>query len=307
MDTIALFGAAGKIGTRITEKLRAADDYRTLYVEAGEAGIARLRERGLEPTSQADALREADTIVLAIPDTLIGTVASAIVPRLRSGTLVILLDPAAPHGGELPSRDDIAYFVVHPCHPPIVDARRGVSDETGAAADAGRAAADADFWGGVAKQAIVCALMQGTELDYAKGERLAKVMFAPILRVHRITVAQMAILEPAMAETMILTCMVVMKEAVEAAIAHGVPREVATDFALGHMRVNLGILFGFIDAEVSAGAKLAVAWAKERVFQPGWEQVFEPDSVMAQVRAIVQARSESARSESGPSVEGPRR
>ena len=278
MDTIALFGAAGKIGTRISDQLRATDRFRTLYVEAGAAGIARLRDRGLTPTSQGDAIRQADTIVLAIPDTLIGKVAAQIVPQLVPGTLVILLDPAAPHGGELPPRDDIAYFVVHPCHPPIVN------DET-------EPAARADFWGMVAAQNIVCALMQGTEDDYAKGERVARVMFAPILKVHRITVAQMAILEPAMAETMILTCMVVMKEAIEGAIAQGVPREVAYDFALGHMRVNLGILFGFIDAEVSEGAKLAVAWAKQRVFQPGWERVLTPGSVAEQVRAIVEGRA----------------
>jgi hypothetical protein len=116
-------------------------------------------------------------------------------------------------------------------------------------------------------------------------------MFAPILNAHRITVEQMAILEPAMAETVILTCMVVMREAIEEAIASGVPREVAYDFALGHMRVNLGILFGYIDAEVSEGAKLAVEHAKKSVFQPDWKKVFEPQNVIAQVRAIVEGRS----------------
>ena len=150
MDTIALFGAAGKIGTRISEQLRATDQFRTLYVEAGEAGLARLRDRGLTPTSQDDAIAQADTIVLAIPDTLIGKVAHQIVPQLTPGTLVILLDPAAPHGGELPPRADIAYVVVHPCHPPIVNAETDP-------------AARADFWGMVAAQNVVCALMQGTE------------------------------------------------------------------------------------------------------------------------------------------------
>jgi len=255
MDTIALFGAAGKIGTRIAEKLRDDPDFRTLYVEAGEAGLARLRERGLTPTPQEEAIRQADTIVLAIPDTFIGKVASSLVPQLESGTLVILLDPAAPHGGELPEREDIAYFVVHPCHPPLVN------DEVDPEARA-------DFWGGVAKQNIVCALMQGAENDYQKGEKIARKMFAPIINAHRITVEQMAILEPAMAETVILTCMVVMKEAIDEAVRCGVPTQVAYDFALGHMRVNLGILFGYIDAQVSDGAKLAVKGAKKSVFQP---------------------------------------
>ena len=278
MDTIALFGAAGKIGTRITKTLRDDPEYRMLYIEAGKVGLARLQEMGLTPTSTEDAVREADVVILAIPDIFIGTVATDIVPKLKSGTLVICLDPAAPHGGELPEREDIAYFVVHPCHPPIVN------DETDPDARA-------DFWGGVAAQNIVCALMQGSDSDYEKGEKLSRKMFAPIINSHRITVEQMAILEPAMAETVILTCMVVMQEAIEEAIAAGVPRQVAYDFALGHMRVNLGILFGYIDAEVSEGAKLAVKHAKESIFQPDWKKVFQPQNVIAQVRAIVEGRS----------------
>lgn len=278
MNTVALFGTAGKIGTRISEKLGDAPQFRTLYIEAGEAGLARLRDRGLTPSSQEEAIREADTIILAIPDTLIGTVAADLVPKLKSGTLVIVLDPAAPHGGELPDRKDISYFCVHPCHPPIVNDE--VTPE-----------ARADFWGGVARQNLVCVLIQGPEDDYARGEEISRVMFAPILNVHRITIEQMAILEPAMAETVILTCMVVMREAIEEAIASGVPRQVAYDFALGHMRVNLGILFGYIDAEVSEGAKLAVEHAMKNIFQPDWKKVFEPENVIKQVRAIVEGRS----------------
>jgi hypothetical protein len=277
VSTVALFGAAGKIGTRISEKLRREEAYRTLYVEHGEAGIGRLRARGLAPTPQEAAIREAAIVVLAIPDTLIGRVASEIVPQLHSGTLVMLLDPAAPHGGELPAREDVAYFVVHPCHPPIVN-------------DEATPEARADFFGGTAAQYIVCALVQGSEADYAQGERLARIMFAPVLGAHRVTVEQMAILEPAMAETVILTCMVVMKEAIEEAIRRGVPRRVAYDFAMGHMRVNLGILFGYIDAQVSEGARLAVERARSQLFQPDWKDVFEPEKVRAQVEAIVHGR-----------------
>lgn len=274
---VALFGAAGKIGTRVAEKLRNDDNYHTLYVEVGDAGLARLRTRGLSPTSQGDAVHEADTVVFAIPDAVIGRVTKTIVPQLNSGTLVILLDPAAPHGGELPEREDIAYFVTHPCHPPLIN------DEV-------TPDARSDFWGGTAKQNIVCSLIQGPDEAYVKGERLARRMFAPVMDAHRITVEQMAILEPTMAETMILTCQVVIKEAIEEAIRRGVPRQIAYDFAMGHMRVNVGILFDYIDAQLSDGAKLAVKRAREHVFQPGWEKVFEPENVMAEVRAIVEGR-----------------
>jgi len=278
MDTVALLGAAGKIGTRITNALRDDPEYRMLYVEAGEVGLARLHEMGLTPTTADTAVREADVVILAIPDIFIETVAADIVPKLKSGTLVICLDPAAPHGGELPEREDIAYFVVHPCHPPIVN------DEVDPEARK-------DFWGGVAAQNIVCALMQGTDSDYEKGEKLSRKMFAPIINAHRITVEQMAILEPAMAEIVILTCQVVIKEAIDEAVRSGVPAQVAHDFAFGHMRVNLGILFHLIDADLSDGAKLAIERAKKSVFQPDWKKVFEPENVIKEVKAITQARA----------------
>jgi hypothetical protein len=277
MTTIAIFGAAGKIGTRIINGLSDQTDVDVLCVEAGEAGLARLREMGLEPTFQEDAIDRADVVILAVPDVLIGTVAGAVVPGLKSGALVICLDPAAPHGGELPARDDIAYFVVHPCHPPLIN------DETDPQARR-------DFWGGVAKQNIVCALMQGSEEDYELGVRLSRRMFAPVMNAYRVTVEQMAVLEPAMAETVILTCQVVIMEAIQEAVRQGVPPEVARAFAMGHMNVNIGILFGYIDAQLSDGAKLAIERGKESIFQPDWKRVFEPENVMSEVKAITEGR-----------------
>jgi hypothetical protein len=281
MITVALFGAAGKMGSRIGVKLQGNTDYHLLYVESGLAGEARLRERGLAPISQAEAVAQAEIVVLAVPDKFIGQLAHEIVPLLRSGTLVVCLDPAAPHGGELPPRQDIAYFVVHPCHPPIVN------DETDPAARA-------DFFGGVAKQAIVCALLHGSEEDYLRGERLAQAMFAPILRTHRVTVQQMALLEPAMAETVTLTCMTVMREALDEVIKRGVPEAAARDFMLGHINVNIGILFGFLNAQVSDGAKMAVQRARQSIFQPDWRKVFESEYLMDEVKAITQARAAKA-------------
>jgi hypothetical protein len=218
-------------------------------------------------------------VVLAIPDAAIGRVAAEIVPALRSGAMVVCLDPAAPYGGELPQRDDVAYFVTHPCHPPVV-----AEYVPGQEVDP---QARMDFFGGVARQHIVCALMQGTEEDYARGEQLARAMFAPVMNAHRITVEQMAILEPAMAETVVLTCMGVIREAMDEAIRRGVPAGAARDFLLGHINVDIGILFGFIDAQVSDGARLAMARGREQILQADWKRVFEPESVMRQVQEIV--------------------
>lgn len=279
MTTIALFGAAGKMGSRISKRLHATDQYQTLYVEAGEFGQNKLRERGDSPTPPDAAAAQADVLILAIPDKLIGKVAHEIVPQMKPSAMLVLLDPAAPHGGELPRRDDISIFVCHPCHPPIVN------DETDPEARL-------DFFGAIkAKQHVVAGLMQGPEEHYALGENVVRAIFSPVMNVYRVTVEQMAILEPALSETVVLTCMVVITEAIEEAVKHGVPAEAARQFILGHMNVNVGILFKYIDAELSDGAKMAVSRARERIFQPDWKKVFEPENVMEEVKAITQGIS----------------
>ena len=60
-------------------------------------------------------------------------------------------------------------------------------------------------------------------------------------------VEHMSVLQPAMSETVVLTCMYIMHDAMEEAIRHGVPAAAARDFILGHINVNLGILFGYLD------------------------------------------------------------
>ena len=271
---VALFGAGGKMGCRLTDNLMRRPEYDLRYVESGATRIELLAERGLTPTPRDDALRDADIVVLALPDRVLGSVARAIVPQLKSGAIVVCLDPAAPHAGELPERADIAYFVTHPCHPPIF------GDEVG---DARR-----DYFGGVlAKQNIVCALGQGTQAQYETGVLLACAMYAPVMTAHRVTVAQMALLEPAMAETVAACCITVIREAMDEVIKRGVPEAAARDFLLGHVNIPLAIVFGEVGSPFSDGAKLIIEHGKHLLFKPDWKNVFEPESVTAQVKAIV--------------------
>lgn len=274
MTTIALFGAGGKIGARIAALLDQDGRYRTLCVEAGDAGMVRLRELGFEPVPADAAVAEADAIILAVPDKLIGQIAADIVPRVKSGTVIIILDAAAPHSGILPQRDDIAYFVTHPCHPPLFN------DET-------EAEARNDHFGGIAKQHVVCALMQGPEDAYTLGEELARIMFAPVMNAYRLTVEQIAMLEPALVETLALTLVGVLKAGLDDVVRRGVPEEAAREFLLGHLNIEIAIFFGYLNIEVSDGAKLAMQRAMETIIQPGWQRVFEPESIMQEVRAIV--------------------
>lgn len=271
---VAVFGAAGSMGVRVTNALKDDPEYAMLYVEAGEAGQARLREKGLDPTSREEAVREADVVIFAVPDTVVGSLAKEIVPSLKSGTMVVSLDPAAAYAGELPEREDVSYFVTHPAHPPIYN------DETDPEARR-------DYFGsGKAKQAFVNALMQGPEEDYARGEEIARKLWGPVLRSHRVTVEQMAILEPVLSETVTATCLTIIREAVDEAAERGVPFEAARDFVLGHINVELAILFDELDWELSAGAQMAVEEAKKDIFQPDWKKVFEPESIKESVAKI---------------------
>lgn len=274
MITIAVFGAAGNMGTRVVRAFQGDADYRLLLVESGEAGLKKLQERGLAVTPADQAAGSADVAVLAVPDVYIGRVAAEVAPMLRPGAMVMCLDPAAPRAGRLPQRPDISYFITHPAHPPVFNDEMDMT-------------ARRDFFGsGLAKQAIVCALMQGPEEDYAKGEKIAARMFGPILRAHRVTVDQMALLEPALSETLAATCLSVIREGLDEVAARGVPYDAARDFLMGHINIELAILFNEIDWKFSAGAQFAIAEAKKVLFQPDWKRIFEPESVLNSVVRI---------------------
>ena len=274
MSVIALFGAGGKMGIRLGSNLKKAGaDVRP--VEVSDVGRERLKTiLGYEPVDAATAIQDADIVVLAVPDTLIGKVATGMIHDLKPGTMVIILDAAAPFAGHLPERADITYFVTHPCHPPIFN------DETDPAAKR-------DFFGAVAaKQHIVCALMQGPESDYAKGETVARMIWAPVMRSHRVTVEQMAILEPGLSETLCASLLDVMGEALEEVVRRGVPREAARDFLLGHMNILGAVIFKEIDGVFSDACNKAIEFGKPALMQPDWKRIFEPEEIMASIRRI---------------------
>jgi D-apionate oxidoisomerase len=272
---VALMGAGGKMGCRIADNVKDLDRYDVSYVEVSPEGRARLAERGIAPAPDAAALADADAVILALPDRLIATITERIVPQLKAGAMVVGLDPAAAYAGVIPIRDDLTYFVTHPCHPPLFH------DET-------RPEAMRDWFGGIhAKQHIVCALHHGPESDYAKGEQLARDIYAPVMNAYRVTVEQMAILEPAMAETFAATLVTALKEALDGVVAMGVPEDAAREFLLGHLRIEVAIVFGIAGFPFSDGAKLAIAQAYEKIFKPDWkEKVLDLSALRESVNAI---------------------
>lgn len=274
MTKIALLGAGGKMGVRLATNLQGSP-YEVLHVEVNEAGRKRLKDAiGADCVDQATALADADVVLMAVPDALIGKIAHTFVDQLKPGAAVIMLDAAAPYAGELPQRADITYFVTHPCHPSIFRYEPTREQQK-------------DYFGGVgAGQAIVCALMQGPEAHYALCEDIAKTIYKPVTRSHRVTVEGMALLEPALSETIGATLVTALREATDAVIAKGVPREAAMDFMLGHIGIELGIIFEDFPGQFSDGAKLAIEKAKPKLFRDDWLKVIERDEVMASVKEI---------------------
>jgi hypothetical protein len=220
------------------------------------------------------ALSGADVVILAVPDTAIGKVAAGISQKLKAGTMVVALDAAAPFAGHLPERADLTYFVTHPCHPPIFN------DET-------EMSAKKDHFGGLfAKQHIVSALMQGPEEAYGLGEEIAKVIWAPVMRSHRVTVDQMAMLEPGLSETVCASLLVVMRQAMDECIARGVPAEAARDFLLGHMNVLGAVIFKEVDGVFSDACNKAIEFGIPALMRDDWKNVFEPEEIAASIRRI---------------------
>ena len=268
-------GAGGKMGVRLAANLKGSR-FDVAHVEVSKAGRERLKDAtGFDCIEPGQALSRADMVVLAVPDRAIGTVAHQIVDQLDPGTALIVLDAAAPHAGMMPTREDVTYFITHPCHPPIFN------DETGNAR--------MDFFGGVAaKQHIVCALMQGPEEHYARCEEVAREIYKPVMRAHRMSVEQIAILEPALSETIAATLCLALREATDEAVRRGVPEQAAHDFMLGHLNIELAIAFGvFPGGQFSDGALKAIDAARPEIFRDGWlDRVFDPAAVRASVDEI---------------------
>ncbi len=274
MTTITLVGAGGKMGCRLTDNFLKYSHYQVHYLEVSERGIDNLASRGVTVSRQKDVIPLSDVVILAVPDVTIGSISEGIIPHMKPGALVLTLDPAAPLDGVIAHRDDLGYVIAHPCHPSIFNWEP-------------TEAAFRDFYGGIsAKQSIVVALMHGTEEHYQLGEKVSQDMYAPIRDTHRITLEQMAILEPAMVETLAQTCMEVVREGYDRIVALGVPEAAARDFVLGHLRIQIAVLFKEVNGSFSDAAYKISKRAKPLLFRDNWERIFDMDDIREQVRDI---------------------
>ncbi|WP_059102716.1 phosphogluconate dehydrogenase C-terminal domain-containing protein [Shouchella shacheensis] len=262
---IAIIGAGGKMGCRITDNLIKGESKLSL-IEKGEEGIASLQERGLATAVGEEALPQADVIIMAVPDTLIGPISKSVVPQMKANATLILLDPAAAYADHVTLRDDCTFVVTHPCHPQLF----GEQDTP---------EARQDMFGGIAaKQDIVIALQQGKEENFNRARQICIDMFAPVVNCYRITVEQMALLEPAAAEVVAASAACIMKEATDQVIEMGIPPEAARSFMLGHIQIPLAIAFNNVNP-FSDAAKVAIDYGYEKIFKEDWKDVFTKESL----------------------------
>lgn len=274
MEKVVLAGAGGKMGVRLTNNLKNAD-YEMYFLEISSGGIERVRANAVDVSEPDKVIPQADYLILAVPDVLVKKIAHVYVPMLKPGAMSVSLDPAAPLAGALPDRKDVAYFASHPCHPSVFNHEPEPEKHY-------------DYFGGItAKQNIVCALIQGSEVDYKKGEKLARTMYGPVETSNRVTIWQMGILEPALSETFGAALVSVMKEAVDIVVSKGVPKQAAYDFFLGHINIELALLFGQLPGgKFSDAALKAINLGKNLIFKEDWKKIFEDDNIREQIKAI---------------------
>ncbi len=272
-NSVAILGAGGKMGLRAVEKL-AKGSWRLLLCESDESKAASLRARGLPVTSIQEAAREADYLFLAVPDAVIGRVASHVLPLMKPGAGLIMLDAAAAYLGAVPERPDVTRMIVHPCHPPFFTEQSTLE-------------ARRDYFGGVAWQDLLAAQIDGDAACFQRGVQLCCEVFAPVRHVHRVTLEQFAMLEPAMAEIIVAAAANWMKEAQEEAVRRGVPRPAAEAFMAGHAQTALAIVFGAEKSPFSDAAQRAIDWGTRHYIAPDWREIFSPDRLREAISEIL--------------------
>ncbi|MET3143152.1 UNVERIFIED_ORG: ketol-acid reductoisomerase [Arthrobacter sp. UYEF2] len=92
--TVSVVGDGGKTGMRVSRNLQKSA-HTVFYSESSPAGQERVRAEGRGITSTEDAAKNADVVILAVPDTVLGIVSEGVLPQLKAGAILLTL---AHHG-----------------------------------------------------------------------------------------------------------------------------------------------------------------------------------------------------------------
>jgi D-apionate oxidoisomerase len=271
--TLAVVGAGGKMGMRVSNNL-VKTDHTVFYSENSPAGQERVTATGRTLTETDDAVKDADVVILAVPDLALQAVSAAVVPLMKSGAILLTLDPAAAYAGLLTKREDVIQGVTHPCHPSVFVERHTPEEY-------------ADTFGGIAaKQDAIAAIESDDPAKKAQLEAVVRAIFAPVIDVHFTTIKQLAQLEPTLVET--IACMIgaLLKDALDETVKIGVPEPAARAILLGHTQVALAnALRG--DNPFSDACYIAMDYGRSHIIRDDWKQVFTDASLDENLAAML--------------------
>jgi len=264
---VSVIGAAGKMGTRVTNNLAKHPGIIELnFCETSEAGIASIQSRGFTTVPAETAVPRSEIIVLAVPDVIIKAVSVGIVKMMSTGSTLIILDPAAAVAKELALRDDCTFVVTHPCHPSYF-------------IDQDSYEARNDHFGGVAgKQDIVMAKIQGDDKNFANARTVSELMFAPVANSFVMGIRDIAFLEPTLVEILGASTLYAMAETVNEAERRGIQREAAVSFLTGHINILSAVFLGKMgNVQVSDACKVAIELGNRLVLRDDWKRIWDDD------------------------------
>ena len=278
--TIAVIGAGGKMGMRVSNNLQRTG-HTVYYSENSAAGQERNVALGRAITDTDAAVANADVTILAVPDRILGAVSADVAPKVPSGSIILTLDPAAAYAGLLAERDDIYFAVAHPCHPSVFFERTTKEQW-------------ADTFGGIAApQEVVAALETGGDEQKAIAESVIRAMYAPVVDVHWVTVKQLAVLEPTLVET--VACMIgaLLNEALHETVhTVGVPESAAKAMLFGHIQVALANgLRG--DNPFSEACLIAMDYGRDTLIKPDWKKIFDDSELDGNIARMLKLETAS--------------
>lgn len=273
---VSVIGAGGKMGTRTSNNLaKATDEVELYFVESGTRGIKSIQDRGFKVTPMEEAVLKSDVVILAVPDTIINIASKSVVEKMRPGTGLVILDPAAAVAKELALRDDCTFGIAHPCHPSYF-------------LDQDTYESRHDYFGGLGgKQDIVMAKIQGDDEKFKQCRRVCEIMYGPVEHSYVMGIRDVAFLEPTLVELLGATCLYAMAETVKEAEKRGIEKEAAISFLTGHI-YNLSANFlGLLgDTPVSDACKVAIGLGNKLVLKDDWKEIWK-DEVLDKVIATM--------------------
>jgi D-apionate oxidoisomerase len=277
--TVAVIGAGGKMGMRVSANLDRSE-HQVLFSETSPAGQERVRAEGRKITESEDAVRQSDVVILAVPDIVLGDISESVVPQMKTGAILLTLDPAAAYAGLLARRDDVFFACAHPCHPSVFLERTSKEEW-------------ADTFGGIAApQDAVAALEAGSDEVRDKAESVIRIIYAPVINVHWVTVKQLAVLEPTLVETIACMLGAFLNDALQEAVKGGIPEPAAKAMLFGHTQIALAnALRG--DNPFSTACLIAMDYGRETIINKDWRKVFDDRELDKIIGRMLQTDSDT--------------